>query len=46
MIGTRKCEGLIGLRNFSGADFGLKFVGITKKTERMLTWPLMKMILL
>ena len=32
VIGRRKCEGLIGLHNFSGADWGGKFVGITKKT--------------
>ena len=31
-IGCRKCQGLIGLHNFSGADWGGKFVGITKKT--------------
>ena len=27
-----KCQGLIGLHNFSGADWGGKFVGINKKT--------------
>ncbi|KAG0715585.1 hypothetical protein GWK47_011611 [Chionoecetes opilio] len=32
VIGRRKCQGLIGLHNFSGADWGGKFVGITKKT--------------
>ena len=32
MIGRRKCQGLIGLHNFSGADWGGKFVGISKKT--------------
>lgn len=31
-IGARKSKGLIGLHNFSGADWGGKFVGITKKT--------------
>ena len=31
-IGQRKCQGLIRLHNFSGADWGGKFVGITKKT--------------
>ena len=31
MIGSPKCQGLIGLHNFSGADWGGKFVGITKK---------------
>lgn len=32
VIGHRKCQGLIGLHNFSGADWGGKFVGISKKT--------------
>lgn len=32
MIGRLKCHGLIGLHNFSGADWGGQFVGITKKT--------------
>ena len=32
VIGRRKCQGLIGLHNFSGADWGGKFVGISKKT--------------
>jgi hypothetical protein len=32
VIGRNKCQGLIGLHNFSGADWGGKFVGITKKT--------------
>ena len=31
-IGSLKCQGLIGLHNFTGADWGGKFVGITKKT--------------
>ena len=31
VIGTRNCQGFIGLHNFSGADWGWKFVGITKK---------------
>ena len=31
-IGYRKCQGLLGFHNFSGADWGGKFVGITKKT--------------
>ena len=31
-IGIRKCQGLIGLHHFTGADWGGKFVGITKKT--------------
>ena len=32
-IGIHKCQGLIGLHHhFSGADWGGKFVGITKKT--------------
>lgn len=31
-IGRRKCQGLIGLHNFSGADWGGKFIGISKKT--------------
>lgn len=32
VIGQRKCQGLIGLHNFSGADWGGKFIGISKKT--------------
>ena len=32
VIGRRKCQGFIGLHNFSGADWGGKFVGISKKT--------------
>ena len=32
MIGIRKCQGFIGLHNFSGAEWGGKFVEITKKT--------------
>ena len=32
VVGSHKCQGLIGLHNFSGADWGGKFVGITKKT--------------
>lgn len=32
IIGHQKCQGLIGLHNFSGADWGGKFVGISKKT--------------
>ena len=31
VIGHHKCQGLIGLHNFSGTDWGGKFVGITKK---------------
>jgi len=31
VIGNEKCKGLIGLHHFSGADWGGKFVGITKK---------------
>jgi hypothetical protein len=31
-VGIHKSQGLIGLHNFSGADWGGKFVGITKKT--------------
>ena len=30
-IGHHKCQGLIGLHNFSGADWGGRFVGISKK---------------
>jgi len=29
-IGMHKCQGLIGLHHFTGADWGEKFVGITK----------------
>ena len=32
VIGQQKCQGLIGLHNFTGADWGGKFVGISKKT--------------
>ena len=32
VIGTRKCQGFIGLHNFSGSDWEGKFVGFTKKT--------------
>ena len=32
VIGHHKCQGLLGLHNFSGVDWGGKFVGITKKT--------------
>ena len=32
MIGAWKCQGFIGLHNFCCADWGGKFVGITKKT--------------
>ena len=32
VIGYHKCQGLLGLHNFSGADWGGKFIGITKKT--------------
>jgi len=32
VIGHHKCQGLIGLHNFSGAEWGGKFVGISKKT--------------
>jgi len=31
-IGVEKCKNLIGLHNFSGADWGGKFVGVPKKT--------------
>jgi len=31
--GHRKCQGLIGIHNFSGVDWGGKFVGITKKSR-------------
>ena len=30
--GLEKCKGLVGLHNFSGADWGGKFVGISKKS--------------
>ena len=32
LLETRKCQGFVGLHNFSGADWGGKFVGISKKT--------------
>ena len=32
ILGCHKCQGLLGLHNFSGADWGGKFVGISKKT--------------
>ena len=31
-VGVRKARGLIGLHNFTGADWGGKFVGISKNT--------------
>ena len=31
VIGHRKCQGLIGLHNFFGTDWGGKFLDITKK---------------
>ena len=31
VIGREKCQGLIGFHNFKGADWGGKFVGISKK---------------
>ena len=31
-VGILKAHGLIGLHNFSGADWGGKFVGVSKKT--------------
>ena len=31
-IGKRKAKALIGLHNFTGADWGGKFVGLSKKT--------------
>ena len=32
VLGHLKCQGLVGLHNFTGADWGGKFVGISKKT--------------
>lgn len=32
LLGTRKSHGLLGLHNFSGADCGEKFIGISKRT--------------
>ena len=32
ILGCHKCQGLLGLHNFSGADWGEKIVGISKKT--------------
>ena len=40
MIGTQKSKGFIGLHNFSGADFGWKFVGITEDLGQSLHGPL------
>ena len=31
VIGTRKCQGFVGLHNFSGANWGGKFVSKSKK---------------
>ena len=31
-MGKEKCKGLVGLHNFSGADWGGKFAGIGKLT--------------
>ena len=30
-VGSQKCRGVIGLHNFSGADWARKFGGISKK---------------
>ena len=32
IIGTAKSKGLIGFHNFTGSDWGGKFVGVSKKT--------------
>lgn len=32
LLGIQKSQGLLGLHNFSGADWGGKFVGISKRT--------------
>ena len=32
-IGTEKSKGLIGFHHFTGADWGGKFVGVSKKTR-------------
>ena len=32
VIGTQTCQVFVGPHNLSGADWGRKFVGITKKT--------------
>ena len=32
LIGPKKSQGLLGFHNFTGADWGGKFVGISKKT--------------
>ena len=32
VIGQEKCQGRIGLHNFTGADWGGKFIGVSKKT--------------
>ena len=33
VTGHQKCQGLLGFHNFSGADWGGKLVGISKKTR-------------
>ena len=37
VIGREKCQGLISFHNFTGADWGGKFVGISKKYFLTLT---------
>ena len=37
VIGREKCQGLIGFYNFTGADWGGTFVGISKKSCSMMT---------
>ena len=32
VIGREKCQGPIGFHNFTGADLGGKFVGISKRS--------------
>ena len=44
-IGRDKCQGFLGLHNFSGADWGEKIVGISKKTWVLMMMMMMMMIL-
>ena len=43
VIGRRKCQGFIGLHNFSGADWVENLLEFLRRPRQMLTWHLMKM---
>ncbi len=42
VIGIEKAKGLSGIHNFSGADWGGKFVGISKETWMKASMKMMK----